>query len=445
LQVVKTVRVPVHCALTKRKLSILDKLTAKTTYGVRLWSKLFDEHDLKGSYSDRARFYEQVKVESGLPVAMVQCCFDTASWMWKSYRKQLTEWECRMRKAKGKWRKKLLKRQPQKPFSKGNGRKVPIWFDYRIGAVEKSRIKLSPIVARVSTFRKGVKLTVPLNPAKYHLDLLSECKLKSLQIVKRDGRYFVYVKVEYEIPDQPIYAVRGIDIGVKRSVASVTIRPNQPLRSGDFSVIRDGLKRDRLNRLNRRVAKLRQAQKWEPLKRIRHKRKYVAEYFDRLSARAIADSSKNCLLAVGYPKDIKYENHRGNEKASLRRLLANWSYGRMIRYIQEECIERGIPAETPKEKWSSVICNRCGSRNTERIGQSLFHCWNCELWYNADFNAAINIGSRFLAKPLTRGATVDLAQAGDEQAREIVACKPRSPHPFKGESQSREGIANSFV
>jgi hypothetical protein len=56
LKAVKTAKIPVHYALTKWKLSILNRLTAKTTYGVWLWSKIFDEHDLKGSYADRARF-----------------------------------------------------------------------------------------------------------------------------------------------------------------------------------------------------------------------------------------------------------------------------------------------------------------------------------------------------------------------------------------------------
>jgi len=429
LQVVKTVRVPVHYDLTKRKLSTLNELTAKMTYGVCLWSKLFERHNLKGSYTDRARFYDQVKTESGLPAAMVQCCFDTASWMWKSYRKQLMDWERKMRRAKGKWREKLLKREPKKPFSNGISRKIPVWFDYRIGSIEKSTIKLCPYVARVSTLRKGVKLTVPLNPAKYHFDLLSKGKLKSFQLVKCDGKYFIHVKAEYEVPNQSVHAIRGIDLGVKRSVATVLLHPNQPLRSSDFSIVRDGLKRDRLNRLNRQVAELQQAEKWEPLKRIRHRRKHVAEYFDRLSARLIADTSKNCLVAIGYPKGIKYENYKGNGKAFLRRLLARWSYERIISYIQEECAERGIRMEAPEELSSSMTCHHCGSRNTERINQSVIHCWNCELWYNADFNAAINIGSRFLATPLTRLGAVDSPEAGDEQAREIVACEPGSPHP----------------
>lgn len=37
--------------------------------------------------------------------------------------------------------------------------------------------------------------------------------------------------------------------------------------------------------------------------------------------------------------------------------------------------------------------------STERLTQSVIHCYNCGLTYNADFNAAINIGSSILAEP----------------------------------------------
>jgi transposase len=258
--------------------------------------------------------------------------------------------------------------------------------------------------------------------------------LKSFQLVKRHGKYFVHVKVESAVPDQPVYAVHGIDLGVKRSVASVMLRPNQPLRSTDFTILRDGLKRHRLNRLEKRVAELRRAKKWEPLKRIRHKRLHVSEYYDRLAAKQIAATSQNSLVVVGYPKGIKYENFKGNDKPGLRKILARWTYGREIRYIQEECAKLGIPSEAPDERWSSRTCHRCGSRHTERITQSVFHCWNCELIYNADYNSSINIGSPFLPTATTRRATDDLAYARNEQAREIVACKPGSPHPFMGGS-----------
>ena len=433
---VKTVKVPVHHGITKRKLSILDSLTARTTYGVWLWSRLFKEHKLKGSYADRRRFYEQVKADAKLG-SLTQCCFDTASWMWRSYREAHKAWRRNVaiarREGDKRWLRKLLRREPQEPFTNGMRGKVPIYFDSRFGAIEQSKhMRLCSYVARVSTLRRGVKLTIPLNPAKYHLDLLEQGTLKSFQLVKRRGKYFVHVKVESAVPDQPVCAVRGIDLGVKRSTASVMLKPNQPLRSSDFSIQTDGLKRDRLNRLEKRVAELRRAKKWAPLKRIRHKRLHISEYYDRLAAKQVAATSQNCLVAVGYPKGIKYENFKGNDKPKLRKVLARWTYGREIRYIQEECAKVGVPTEAAGEHWSSRTCHRCGSRNTERITQSVFHCWNCELIYNADYNAAINIGSPFLSTATTRRATDDLAYTGDEQAREIVACKPRSPHPFMG-------------
>ena len=435
---VRTVRVPVHYGITKRKLSILDSLTARTTYAVWLWSNLFKEHELKGSYMDRRLFYGQVKRDAKLG-SLTQCCFDTAAWTWWSYREAHKAWRRNVAIARREgdkwWLRKLLRREPQEPFTNGMNGKVPIWFDSRFGAIEESKhMKLCGYVARVSTLRKGVKLTIPLNPAKCHLDMLEQGALKSFQLVKRDGKYHVHVKMEFQVPDQPVYAVRGIDLGVKRSVASVMLRPNQPLRSSDFSIQTDGLKRDRLNRLEKRIAELQQARKWESLKRIRHKRLRVSEYYDRLAAKQIATASQNALVVVGYPKGIKYENFKGNGKARLRKTLARWTYGRVIRYIQEECIKQGIPSKAPDERWSSRTCHRCGSRNTERLTQSVFHCWNCELIYNADYNSGINIGSRFMPKATTRQATDDLAYTGDEQAREIVACKPRSPHPFMGGS-----------
>jgi len=162
--------------------------------------------------------------------------------------------------------------------------KVPIWFDNRFGAIERAKhLKLCSYVARISTLRRGVKLTIPLNPARCHLGMLEQGTMKSFQLVKRDGKYYVHVKAEFHVPDQPVHAVRGIDLGVKRSIASVMLRPNQPLRSSDFTIRQDGLKRDRLNRLEKQIAELQQARKCAPLKRIRHKRLHVSEQYDTCS------------------------------------------------------------------------------------------------------------------------------------------------------------------
>jgi putative transposase len=425
MQVVKTVKIPVHYATTKRKLDILNRLTARLTYGVYLWSRIIEVKDIRTRNGLReSEFERQVGEQTALSAGFVQCCADTALWMWRSYRRLHLEWE---RKAKQTQRNgderrlcKLMKREPSKPFSNGLRQKIPIWFDYRIGSLEEAEtIKLSPRVVRISTLKKGERITVLLNPAKYHLDLLERGEIKSFQLVKRGRKFHAYVKVECEVQAQPVRAVRGVDLGIRRSAATVLLRPNQPLRRGDFSVICDGKKTHRLNELNKKVAKLQQLKKWGALKRMRNKRRHVAEYYDRLAAKRIAEISNGCAVMVGYPKGIKYENYRGNGKPKLRRLMARWVYGRIIRYVQEECAERGIEAVAHDERWSSKTCHRCGSRNTDRPTQSIIRCYECGLTYNADFNGAINVGSSILAGPQSRWAEVDPATTSDELAEEV--------------------------
>jgi putative transposase len=428
LEVVKTVRVPVHYALTKRKLSILDRLTARHSYCIWLFSKSIEERRMSvegyGGFTkgDVHRIAKLTKLSS----PFIQQCRDRALWMSRSYRAQHEDWERRLKHAKGKWREKLLQREPEKPFHNSLARKVPVRIDSRTGVVEASRrMKLSPYVLRLSTLRKRSRITIPLNPSDYHIELLKEARIGDFQLVKRNDRYYAHICVKYAVRDVPVRAVRGIDLGVRRAIATVLLKPNQRLRREDLSILRDIEKKHRLHMLNRRAAELQQIRKWEPLKRIRHKRRAVAEYYDRLDAIRIANLAKqeSSMVAVGYPKGVKYEKYRGNREQRLRRMLQQrFPYRRRIRYIVEECTERGVTAEPIVEAWTSRRCHRCGSVNTRRPRQSLFWCLDCGAQYNADWNSAINIGSVLFATRLSGQATEGLAHAGDE-----LAYKPASP------------------
>ena len=410
----KTVKVPIHYATTKNKLYVLDRLTARLTYAVKLWSEVIERYEIKTRRElQRLEYQHFVRERTRLSAGFVQQCGNQVLWMWESYRELHSKWQKAVEKvcARGneQWLRKLLEREPSKPFQgKNSNRKIPTRFDYRTGEVQRSkRAKLSSLLIRISTLKKHEKLTVFLNPSSYHLDLLERGEIRDFQLVKHDKKYYAHIVVQYEVEEQPIQAVREVDLGIRRSVTTVLLHPNKPLRGGDFSVIQDGLKRQRLNQLNERVKELQQAKKWETLKWMREKRRRVAEYYDRLTAKRIAEISSGCMVAIGYPKGIKYRNYRGNGKRKLRRLMARWAYGRVVRYIAEECAEKGIKIVESDERWSSMTCHRCGSRSTERLTQSVIHCYNCGLTYNADFNAAINIGSSILAGPRSRGVQLN--------------------------------------
>ena len=410
----KTVKIPIHYATTEGKLHVLDRLTARLTHAVKLWSGLIEQHGISMRRELQRLDYQRfVKEKTGLSAGFVQQCGNQALWMWKGYRKLHRQWERVVERAgkrgDGQRLRKLLKREPSKPFhGKDSKRKIPTRFDYRTGEVQRSeRAKLSPWLVRISTLKLREKLVVFLNPSSYHLGLLERGEIRDFQLVKHGKKYYAHVVMWYEVQDQPIQTVRGVDLGIRRSAATVLLRPDRPLMHEDFSVIEDGLKRRRLNQLNERVAELQQTKKWNALKRMRGKRRRVAEYYDRLTAKQIAEVSSGCLVVIGYPKGIKANDYRGNGKRALRQRLARWSYGRIIRYIKEECVERGIKAVELNEKWSSITCHRCGSRDTERSIQSTFACLNCGLIYNADFNSALNIGSSILAGPRSRGVQLN--------------------------------------
>lgn len=361
-----------------------------------------------------------------LQCAYMQQCRDQALWMWRSYHSQHEEWERRVEYAKGKWRDKLLEREPRKPLRDGLVKKIPIRIDLRTGTIEGSkRVKLSPYVLRLSSLSRNARITILLSPARYHLELLRKGRAVDFQLVKRDGKYLAHVCIKYSVPDVPVDAVRGIDLGVRRAMATVLLSADRPLRRRDLTVFRDRAKKHRLDQLNRRVAHLRQTRKWEKLRGMRNKRRHVAERYDRLDAIRIAEAclQESSMVAIGYPKNIKYQNYRGNGKPRLRQILQHqFTYGRRIRYIFEECIERGVMIGIASEAWTSKRCHRCNSMDTHRMSQSLLWCLNCGLQYNADWNGAINIGSAFLPAALSRRATVGLAHAGDE-----LAHKPASP------------------
>lgn len=419
---------PIHHGLTKRKLFILERLTARLGFCVHLFSKLIEERDMRvtGFGEFTPHDITEIKQLTKLSISYVQQCRDQALWTWRSYHAQHREWETRLKHAKGKWREKLVKREPHKPFQTCSISKIPVRMDRRTGEVQASRkIRIAPVVLRLSTLQKNYRITVPLNPAQYHLNLLKKGRIIDFQLVKSNGWFYAHVCIKYDVPDRPVRAVIGVDLGVKRAMATVLLKPHAPLHREDLTFLTDGEKKHQLDKLNHRFAELQRHRKWAALRHLRHKRRHVADYFDRLDAIRIAEmaASQDAAVAVGYPKGIKYDNYRGNGQRLMRRVLQQrFSYGQRTRYILEECTSRGIIAEVIPEFWTSRRCHRCGSMNTCRPSQSLFLCFNCGIKFNADWNSAINIGSVLFAERLGPRARAGLAYAGDE-----LVHKPASP------------------
>lgn len=416
---VRTLKLPVHYLTTKRKLSILDKLTARHTYAVRLFCEEIKKAGQKVSSRKQVQKYSSyVQEKTGLSAGFIQQTADKALWMWLSYYQLHKVWQYQLMKAKKGTKRynKILKREPSKPgvSSRSKITKVPILFDERTGELQEASLTLTAWLIRISTLKKGERINVLLNPSTYHKELLNQAdRIKSFQLIKRDKKYFVHVVCEYVVVSRSPRGMAGVDLGINRPLSTVLLDEKHR-----FVILKND-KTKVMGKLNDHISHLQRKQKLEVLKKLRNKRRQVAEQFDRLLAKEFASLTIGYFAFIGDPAYIRLRNFRGNGKSRQRKRLQGWSFSRLTNYIIHEKAKQGDVAISINEWWTSSLCCACGAR-VDRPKQSRVVCKNGHQ-YDADFGGSANIllkgisrlGMKSLEGFLAQnrvGATVDIAQ-----------------------------------
>jgi len=386
--VLRTLKIPVHYSTTKLKLYKLDRLTRRLSYTVKLWSKLIDDNNIRVRRElQDLRYQHYVQEKTRLSSGFVQQAGNKAFWVWKSYRKKLKQ-----------------NSFIQKPFSKN--KRIAVRIDYRTGSIKKVSLKLASYGVELSTLKKHEKLFLLLNPSEYHLKKLSEGKIQDFEIIKKKGKYFVYVVCGFEVEEQKPEKIRGIDLGINRSITTVLLSKTE---KPQINILIDKQKQELLTKYNELIARLQQVKKKKKLKQLSDKRKRIAEYFDRVLAKQLSKlSGENEIVAAGYPYNIRAKNMRGNYNKRLREVVHQWSFSRLLKFITEKYEEKGMRVLLVSEKFTSKKCCFCSSMNTERPTQPELHCKNCNAKIDADVNAAINIALS------VRNATDELAATDND-------------------------------
>ena len=419
----KTVSVPVHYGTTETKLRRLDKLTARHSYAVRLFcEKINANGDVPKTRRDVRKYTSEVTAEINLSSGFIQQAEDKALWMYRQYQKAYNAWKRKLSKAKKgtKWYDKLLKREPSRPCTSKRSKlgKIPIRLDYRTGNVKEVNLKLTNLLAEISTLKKHERMALLLNPSQYHIQELNSGKIKDFELVKKGRKYYAHISVKYEVPTQPIQTIQGVDLGVNRDITSVRL----PLTPTNFQIVRRVEKKSELKKLNDRVSHLRREEQWKALKKLRNKRRNLAIDHDIKLAKEFASTCHNSLVVVGNPEYIAYNHFRGNGDKVGRRLLRSWSFSRTADWIIHQCRKQGIPAAKLNEWWTSSKCHKCDGK-VQRTKTRIV-CKECGMQYDADFNASINILQRGRAQLEDKSSELhklkqNLAGAADEPAREL--------------------------
>lgn len=410
MKIQKSLKIPVHYDVTKTKQNVLDKLTARITYGIRLMSALITEE----TNLDRKTIRKLVKesdivIKTGLSAGFIDQCIDKVIWVWKSYGKQHRRWErqvlnaealvgealvahARDEKEKVKREKsleKLLKREPSRPKFRN---KTPCRIDYRTGKIEQSDSKLTPLWMHVSTLKKNKPMDVPLNPSRYHLNQLQNSEINDFEIIKHGTKYYVHVTITKMIKNKPIISIGGIDQGLNKSIAAVLLTEPFPREEQ----LLDSAKRELLEKYDAIVASLQEAKKWDKLRGLRNKRENVSVYHDWCLANKVTDFTEGSYIAIGNSR-FRQTQYRGNGIPTLRKRIGKWSYGRQRKFIALKRAERGYPTELRDEFNTSRKCHICDSMLTTRKwgnGYSYILCHDCGGKTDADINAAYNFATQ---------------------------------------------------
>jgi len=398
----KSLKVPVHYDTTKIKIGILDRLTARIAYTIRLISEVITE-DTK---IDRKTIRKLVKdsdivAKTGLSSGFVQQCIDKFIWTHKSYQKLHRTWErqaiasekrvaaSRDDTEKEKRRKsfdKILKKEPSIPDFMD---KTPCRIDYRTGKIEYSDSKLTSLWMHVSTLKKNQTIDIPLNPSQYHLNQLTNSEINDFEIIKHDKKYYVHITITKVIEDQPIKSIGGIDQGLNKSIAAVLLSKPFPREEQ----LLDSAKRELLEKYDDIVSSLQEAEKWDKLRELRNKRENVSVYHDWCLANQVAEFTRGSYIAIGN-SSFRQTQVRGNGKPTMRKRVCKWSYGRQRKFIALKRAERGYPTELRDERNTSRKCHECDSMLTTRKwgnGHSYILCHSCGIKIDADINAGYNI------------------------------------------------------
>jgi transposase len=377
---------------TKIDASQLEKLTVTATRGGA--KRLYVPHDFKIRFPN-------------ISANELQECRDTAIAMWQSY----------------------LERGGSKPFqARGySSRKIPRYaFSLRFKLVYapsykiKHWLNLRDSLDSASEGRRiHDRLSIPLSPSSYHLEKLSNGKVKTVRLFKDSHRkWWAIFTVTLDIhplksAESPP-AVLSIDLGINKAACSVL------LTQKGYKQVRYWKQEDKLRRLKHLDGQITSLQSKKEhlikegenpdsvtarLRNLSGKRKRVSNEMDRKLVREITDYIQEIALkyeayvAIGHLRGIRNVARKGNFRGSTYRgMIHRWSFARIRNLLMLKLKTIGFDSRrflAVPEQWTSIKCHKCGHKGI-RPKQNLFICHTCGYRTNADLNGAINIGRRLI-------------------------------------------------
>ena len=237
----------------------------------------------------------------------------------------------------------------------------------------------------------------PLKLSKYHEQQLNKSKsIAGSQIIKRGNTFYLQLTLNFEtVKTSDVKKTLGVDIGILK-----------PIYCSDGANFGSG---KMIKHLKLEYSKRRAKQQSSKAEISRKQARWTNDTNHKL-ARQLVDHA----LQHGY-NHIVLEKLKGHHLSNPKRRRYSWAFAQLQAFIHYKAVEAGISVEYINPKYTSQTCSRCGQRSKRfRSSQSKFEC-DCGFKTNADFNAALNIGSfsAFNELKVNQASAASLAKSAD--------------------------------
>lgn len=253
----------------------------------------------------------------------------------------------------------------------------------------------------VEFYTGNTRLWLPTDMWEQHKELIldEDTEIRDSKLIKKDNEFYFHFTVERDVEIRSPEKVIGVDIGDKNLAVSVTLETDDSVKDVNFhgKEIR-GLRRH-YSWLKKR---LQEKQAYQKLKEISGKeQRTVDDICHQVSKEIVEKAEKeNAVIVTENLDGMSGDSGKGSR---MNRIMNEMPHHKLRKYIEYKALWKGIPVVQSDPRWTSQTCHRCnqvGKRKT----QGQFKCPHCDLEYNADANASINISKRFSDQWLENGA-----------------------------------------
>jgi IS605 OrfB family transposase len=248
----------------------------------------------------------------------------------------------------------------------------------------------------LATIRSRVRcdLALPEDPEGYQFEYLTDkdWELTESTLTIRDGKFFLHLGFR-----QPTTScgqstaengtVLGVDLGVENLAVTSTAR--------FFSGRKLNHERREFEKRRGELQQVGTRSAHRTLKQVAEREKrYVREYLHRTSKQVVDEARQYDCTTIVFEdlSDIR-------ESIPEADWFHIWAFRRLFEYTRYKAKENGIKTVQIDPTHTSQQCPECGHvAKTNRPRRNYFHCEKCGTQANADYNAAKNIGLRFVRR-----------------------------------------------